>query len=73
MNDDGKFTDIEVKLIVRSPGHMDVEALKQKIERDVAEVINLEVHRNGIHDAQLDMKSESMHRVFLCKELGRLR
>lgn len=73
MNDDGKFTDIEVKLIVRVPGHMDVEVLKQKIERDVAEVVNLEVQQNGIRDAQMDVKSESMHRIFLCKELGRLR
>lgn len=73
MNDDGKFTDIEVMIIVRIPGHMNAEALKQKIERDVAEVINLEVHQNGIRDAQMDVKSESMHRIFLCKELGRLR
>ena len=73
MNDDGKFTDVEVKIIIRIPGHMNVEALKQKIERDVAEVVNLEVQQNGIRDAQMDVKSESMHRIFLCKELGRLR
>lgn len=74
MSDDGwKCTDIEVKITIRIPGHIDAEALKQKIERDVTEVTNLEVHQNGIHDAQVIAGSESRHTIFFCKELGRLR
>lgn len=66
-SDEYLCTDIEIKVTLRVPGHINAEPLQRKLEKDIAEVVNLEAKQNGHATYETAVKGDYLHRFFIMK------
>ena len=60
-------TDIEVRLTLRVPGHIDTSILRQKLQTAIGEAANREAKCNGHDEYEVAIKCEAFHHCYICK------